>query len=400
MNEETRAQLDWLVLNRLPFLNSSMGRKLLLKNGSSATAVLATADNRLRAWGVDDGVRDRLRDWRQLGENSDLGQQGLQDLQWLQMNNAALVPWGHRCYPPLLREIGSSPPVLMVRGDPELLVRSQLAIVGGRRSTSGGREFCRRLAMELTRAGLLITSGLAKGIDAEGHKGALMAGGGTIAVLGTGLDIVYPRSHEELAEEVAARGALVSEFPLGSRPSRYSFPQRNRIISGMSLGVAVIEAALGSGSLITAQHALNQNREVFAVPGDIHNPLNRGCNKLLREGAKLIEHAAHVLEEIECQFLPRRTAVRQTGDPDGQDSGIAASQLAKLNQPQRQLLGVIGSDPIPADVAIDRSGLSPGDVAAALTELQMVGLIEQTGYGFISKVVGKTASGTTGDTGR
>ncbi|QJD29146.1 DNA-processing protein DprA [Methylococcus geothermalis] len=221
------------------------------------------------------------------------------DLAWLSQPGHSCITLHDPEYPSLLREIADPPVVLFVRGDPALLRSKQIAIVGSRNPSATGERTARQFAAALSRAGLAVTSGLALGIDAAGHQGALEAGAPTVAVFGCGPDRIYPPRHQALADAIAGSGgALVSEFPPGTPPSREGFPRRNRIISGLSLGVLVVEAALKSGSLITARQAMEQGREVFAIPGSIHDPLARGCNALIREGAKLVESVPDILEEL------------------------------------------------------------------------------------------------------
>jgi len=220
------------------------------------------------------------------------------ELAWLSETGHHLVTWADTDYPPLLREIPAPPVVLYVIGDRQSLSHPQFAIVGSRNPTPMGRENAQAFAKTLAGAGLTITSGLALGIDGAAHRGALDAGGKTIAVVGTGLDRVYPARHRDLAYAVVQQGALVSEFPLGTPPKSENFPVRNRIISGLSLGTLVVEAAVQSGSLITARLATEQGREVFAIPGSIHSPQARGCHALIRQGAKLVETAQDILEEL------------------------------------------------------------------------------------------------------
>jgi DNA processing protein len=220
------------------------------------------------------------------------------ELAWLSETGHHLVTWADTDYPPLLREIPAPPVVLYVIGDRQSLSHPQFAIVGSRNPTPMGRENAHAFAKTLAGAGLTITSGLALGIDGAAHRGALDAGGKTIAVVGTGLDRVYPARHRDLAHAVVQQGALVSEFPLGTPPKSENFPVRNRIISGLSLGTLVVEAAVQSGSLITARLATEQGREVFAIPGSIHSPQARGCHALIRQGAKLVETAQDILEEL------------------------------------------------------------------------------------------------------
>ena len=229
------------------------------------------------------------------------------DLQWLQSPAHDLITATDPRYPERLGQLPGAPLALFTRGDPELLGRPQIAIVGARSATPQGLENAQAFAAELCRRGLVVTSGLALGVDAAAHRGALAAGGLTIAACATGLDRVYPARHRDLAHQIIEEGLLVSEFPTGVTARAESFPRRNRIISGLSLGVLVVEAANPSGSLVTARHAAEQGRELFAIPGSIHNPMARGCHRLIRDGAKLVETAADILEEIAPQlglFLP------------------------------------------------------------------------------------------------
>ncbi len=220
------------------------------------------------------------------------------DLEWLSGANRHLLTWADERYPALLRMISSPPAALFVEGDPNVLWQPQLAVIGSRNPTVGGRDNARDFAGELSRQGLTITSGMAAGIDSEAHEAALAAGGFTVAVTGTGLDRVYPESGRDLAVRIAAQGALVSEFPPGTAAKRSHFPSRNRIISGLSMGVLVIEAGLSSGTLITARMAGKQGREIFALPGSIHNPMAKGCHRLIRDGAKLVENVAEIMQEL------------------------------------------------------------------------------------------------------
>jgi DNA processing protein len=230
------------------------------------------------------------------------------DLRWVESSGAALLPATSSNYPPLLLESPDAPAVLFVRGDVRILGEPQVAMVGSRNPTAGGRATARDFASFFARAGLTVTSGLALGIDAACHEGALAAGGPTIAVQGCGLDQVYPRNHEALADRIAATGAVISEFPPGTPPLRACFPQRNRIIAGLSHGTLVVEAAQRSGSLITARLAGVAGREVFAIPGSIHNPLARGCHQLIRQGAKLVECPEDVLCELKISLSAQLVA--------------------------------------------------------------------------------------------
>ncbi len=290
------------------------------------------------------------------------------DLRWLEQSRNHLITLDAPAYPSLLREIPDPPPLLFVHGDPQRLQTPQLAMVGSRNPSVPGRQTAREFARFLARAGLTVTSGLAIGIDAAAHEGALEAAGpgATIAVTGTGLDRVYPARHRELAHRIARDGALVSEFPPGTAPRRENFPRRNRIISGLSLGTLVVEAAQRSGSLITARQALEQGREVFAVPGSIHNPLSRGCNDLIRQGAKLVETGRDVLEELGSLLA---------GGTDYADSPSDTAPAQALDPDYRQLLDSMGFDPVAVDTLIERNGLTPDVVSSMLLLLELDGYV-------------------------
>jgi DNA processing protein len=220
------------------------------------------------------------------------------DLAAIDKHGLKLIAPDSPLYPPLLMTIDQAPTVLFVRGDPAVLAAPQLAVIGSRHPTALGERTARDFAFHFASLGLVVTSGLALGIDAAGHRAALLAGGKTVAVCACGLDRIYPERHADLADDIATSGALVSEFPPGTPPLASHFPRRNRLISGLSVGVLVVEAAARSGSLVTARYAAEQGREVFAIPGSIHSPLSRGCHQLLRQGATLVECADDVLSEL------------------------------------------------------------------------------------------------------
>jgi DNA processing protein len=287
------------------------------------------------------------------------------DLAWAERDGNRILSLASPEYPARLREIPDPPPLLFVHGDAGCLDTLQLAIVGSRNPTPGGRDTARAFAEHLAGAGLTITSGLALGIDTACHEGALAAGGRTLAVMGTGLDRVYPARNRGLAHAIAAAGGvLVTEFPLGTPPQPENFPRRNRIISGLSLGTLVVEAALRSGSLTTARHAVEQGREVFAIPGSIHNPLTRGCHALIRQGAKLVETAQDILEELPYE------AVDQSSDrpESGTESGALSVEHA-------QLLDYMGFDDISVDQLAARSGLTAAAVSSMLLILELEGRV-------------------------
>jgi DNA processing protein len=290
------------------------------------------------------------------------------DSEWLGADGNYAIAIGDERYPALLNEIADPPALLFVRGDPALLLRPQIAIVGSRNPTPTGVDTARAFAAHLARAGLVITSGLAEGIDAAAHEGALSALAPTVAVLGTGVDRVYPARHRELAHRVAAQGALVSEFPVGTSAAREHFPRRNRIISGLSLATLVVEAGLRSGSLITARLAAEQGREVMAIPGSIHSPLARGCHALIRQGAKLVETASDVLEEL----APLASfAMEAMAPPDAQ-------QTPQTDDATAQLLECMGFEPVTVDTLVERTGLTAGAVSSMLLKMEIHGAVAQS----------------------
>ncbi|MGH8235860.1 MAG: DNA-processing protein DprA, partial [Steroidobacteraceae bacterium] len=269
---------------------------------------------------------------------------------------------------------------LFVRGEPATLSLPQLAIVGSRNPTAGGRDNATSFAAHLARSGLAITSGLAIGIDAAAHQGALAADGSTVAVCGTGLDIDYPAANRALAEAIEKRGALVSEFPLGMPALQANFPRRNRIISGLALGTLVVEAAVRSGSLITARLAAEQGREVFAIPGSIHNPLARGSHQLIRQGAKLVETGDDIFAELRALVGALAPAL-QAAVPAQRNSPAAgpATQRATgpvLDKAYEILLDALGFEPAGVDMLIERTGFAADEVASMLLILELDGRLE------------------------
>ena len=299
------------------------------------------------------------------------------EIQSLERPDYHLVPFDSPAYPPLLKQVPAPPPCLFVRGDPEVLAGCQVAIVGSRKPTMDGRRDARYFAGQLAAHGVTVTSGLARGIDTEAHRGALGQQGRTVAVLGSGLDRIYPEANAELADRISESGALLSEFPLSWRPLPFNFPRRNRIISGLSDAVLVVEAARKSGSLITARHALEQNREVFAVPGSIRNPMKQGCHGLLREGAGL---AARV-EDI-TGVLAR---FRNLEKPPQAQTPIQAGEINTLDEREKVLLDNIGYEPTGLDEIVDITGLGIGDITAKLLNLELEGLITAVAPGMYKR---------------
>jgi DNA processing protein len=279
---------------------------------------------------------------------------------WLEEPGHELIAWDDADYPRALLDIGDAPPVLFFVGRRELLNRPALAIVGSRNGTPQGCDNAREFAAALSDAGYTIVSGLAVGIDAAAHEGALDRAGSTLAVVGTGLDRVYPARHRALAHRIAEQGGLLSEFTPGTPPLKENFPRRNRLLAGLSRGVLVVEATLQSGSLITARLAGEQGREVFAIPGSIHSPLSRGCHRLIRDGAKLVETAEDVLAELRWPAH----AVQSPRDEEERTRDV-----------EDALLDAMGYDPIDVDTLVQRVGRSAGDVAAALVTRELEGVV-------------------------
>ncbi|MEK7322231.1 MAG: DNA-processing protein DprA [Pseudomonadota bacterium] len=353
--EDERAY--WLALLRLPGIGAAGARALLSRFGTPRRLFeagdAAWHDARLPA-----AARVYLANpaWAEIDT----------DLIWLRQPHRHLLILTQAAYPPLLREIPDPPPVLFVQGDPALLHAPQLAVVGSRNPSPGGERTAADFAGHLSRAGLAITSGMAVGIDAAAHRGALQATGFTLAVAGTGLDRVYPAHHRELAHAIAEQGALVSEFPAGTPPRPDHFPRRNRIISGLTLGTLVVEAAPQSGSLITARLAADQGREVFAIPGSIHNPLSRGCHALIRQGAKLVETAQDILEE-----LPGFTPILTNFIKNDVRAGASPDDVHQFSS----LLNSLGFEPTSIDAVVERSGLTTEQVSSMLVVLELHGKV-------------------------
>ncbi len=288
-------------------------------------------------------------------------------LAWCEAPGHHLLTLADAAYPARLFDLHDPPPLLYVNGQLEALARPSLAVVGARKATDQGRRDAQSFAAAFSRAGQAVVSGLALGVDAAAHAGGLSGPGGTVAVIGTGVDLVYPARHRDLAHAVAAHGAIVSEFPLGVRAVGHHFPRRNRIIAALSRGVLVIEAAERSGSLITARVAAELGREVFAVPGSIHSPLSRGGHRLIRDGARLVEAPQDVLEEFGDLAPPA------SGTPAGEGVGAAAARTRCSDT----LGTALAYDPVTLDDICLRSGMRPDMVTTALLELELAGAVER-----------------------
>lgn len=297
-----------------------------------------------------------------------------EDIAWMQTAEHHLISLADSRYPALLKEISDPPLLLYLRGNPLALASMQLAMVGARNATPTGIKNAEWFARTLAQANLAITSGLAAGVDAAAHKGALAVNGVTIGVAGTGLNHTYPRSHVALVQEIIEKnGAVISEFPLHTTPHAANFPRRNRIIAGLSIGTLVVEAALKSGSLITARHAIEHGREVFAIPGSIHQPLARGCHHLIRQGAKLVETAADILEELGAiQAIFNASPIEKEWD---------------VPENERQLLEKIEYEITPMDMILLRSGLTASEVSSILLSLELNGYVQSVPGGYVRVVL-------------
>ncbi|MFT3848592.1 MAG: DNA-processing protein DprA [Propionivibrio sp.] len=343
---------SWLRLTLVPGIGGETQRKLL-KTFGLPDAIFAAPHRAVR-----EVIGDRLASVLLETDNADLVHTACA---WSAGKDQHIVTIADAAYPQTLLEIPDPPTLIYVRGRLELLNRPALAMVGSRNPTPQGIQNAERFASAFADAGLVIASGLALGIDAAAHRGALAAGGDTVAFIGTGIDRIYPARNRELALEIGGKGAIVSEFPIGTPVTAFNFPKRNRLISGLSRGVLVVEAAIESGSLITARLAGEQGREVFAIPGSIHSPQSRGCHKLIKQGAKLVETAHDVLEELRWDRLagPAMPIAEETDVSSGHD----------------QLLSLIGYDPCGLDDLAGRSGLTADTLSVMLLHLELDGRI-------------------------
>ncbi|MGH8158857.1 MAG: DNA-processing protein DprA [Rhodanobacter sp.] len=373
--DELRA---WLIALRTPGLGPGGLRERLTAASGDIEAVLAQLRRHAGSLGGPAQV------WLTQPDEACLAA----DLAWLAAPGHRLLRCTEVDFPPQLEHIPQPPAALFVAGDASLLLHPQVAIVGARSASAAGLAHARAFANALTQAGFVITSGMADGVDGAAHAAALDAGAPTLAVIGTGPDRVYPRKHHALARRIAEHGALISEFPPGTPARADHFPRRNRLIAGLSLGTLVIEAGLRSGSLITARLAAEQGREVFALPGSIHNPLARGCHRLIREGARLVESAAEIIETLApaARMLGGELALRLAaettegeteqlaGKPAAHDPGGPFRQLA--DPEYRQLLTELGHDSTTLDELVQRTGQSAAVLSSMLLMLELEGAVE------------------------
>jgi DNA processing protein len=380
MNEHALLR-DWLIALRTPGLGSVGLREGL--NAAQGDIGEALAQWRRHASSLD----ARAPAWLEQPDEARIAA----DLAWLAEPGHRLLRFTDADFPPQLETIAQPPAALFVSGDASLLLRPQVAMVGARSASIAGKENARAFARSLVMTGFVVTSGLADGIDGAAHEAALDAGQPTVAVVGTGPDLVYPRKHRSLSARVEAHGALVSEFPPGAAARTDHFPRRNRIISGLSLGTVVIEAGLQSGSLITARLAGEQGREVFAVPGSIHNPLARGCHRLIREGARLVESASEIAESLvpAARALGAELAQRLDQLPvERTERGQTASGGWRADPEYRRLLDVLGHDQVALDELAARTGQTAAVLSSMLLMLELEGCIEDLPGGRYQRLPG------------
>lgn len=364
----TQAELEaWLTLVRTPGVGPIIGQRLIQHFGGPADVLSGSQSALANAGLKPDAISFLCHACRDAIAS---------DLDWLDKPDNHIVCQSDPRYPSRLKGISGAPLILYIHGDPEALLAPQLGVVGSRSPSPAGRDNAHEFSKAIAESGFIVTSGLAGGVDTAAHQGALSAGGLTIAVCGTGLDRVYPASNRALAHDIAKEGALVSEFPIGTAANASNFPRRNRIISALGLGVLVVEAALKSGSLITARHASEQGREVFAIPGSIHNPLARGCHSLIRNGAKLVESAEDIIEELAAYIPQARAQLAESKSVSDRNSVLSASDFAL------RVFNSLGFEPVSPDQLIEQLNSNAQTVSAALLELELLGATaaDENGY--------------------
>ena len=370
MSKDSLELTDWLKLTRLPGVGAVLFHRILDVYGSPTQFIQAGS----QAWQAFGLKPEALR---LLEQHDSEEAEIMRALDWAEQAHHHILTCQDASYPQSLLAAGHAPPILYVVGDPTILNWPMLAIVGTRNPSAGGKDTASQFAAQLARSGLVISSGLALGIDSYAHSAALQAGGLTVAVTATGADIIYPRENHKLAQQIITEGAVITEMPLGTQVKPTLFPRRNRIIAGMSLGTLVIEAAARSGSLITARLASEQGREVFAIPGSIHNPLSKGCHKLIREGAKLVETADDILEELVGAGL---------NIPDSQPLPALTHQETPSEDPEhRAVLDALGYDPSSIDALVRRTGLTVATVSSILLIMELRGQVASLSGGMYAR---------------
>ena len=380
---ESADLLAWAVLARAPGLTLSL-LSAALEHLHHPAALVAASETAWEAAGLPAVTREFLSSSATYG-NPARGPASLQ--RWLEAPNHELIPFTDPRFPSGLKALNDCPVALHVSGRVEALKDPQLAVVGSRHPTAQGRENALSLSQSLSERGLCITSGMAEGIDACAHQGALDVQGGTLGILGAGIDVVYPRCNQKLYEQVAHYGTLVSEFPLGCAPRRGNFPRRNRLIAALGLGTLVVEAARRSGSLLTAMLAGAYGRQVFAVPGSIHNPLSRGCHELIKKGAALVEDADDILLKLNFSaFFANDLAHQPRSASDPMDT-------SGMDKDHKILLDALGFDPVDLDSLIVRTGFKPEAVSSMMLILELEGHVQAAPGGRYSRVAYRRAGG-------
>jgi DNA processing protein len=359
----------WLALNLTPGIGSTLIRRLVDRFKTPEAVFRVPLKELVKIEGLGEKVAEAIR-------KGPLEKAVQKELYLLKEIGAKIITFKDEEYPKRLKDIYDPPALLYMRGELKQEDAFAVSIVGSRRTTPYGRWFTEKVSQELARYGVTIVSGMARGIDSFAHWGAISGGGRTIAVLGCGVDVIYPSENRNLFTKMIDHGAILSEFPIGSPPEGGHFPRRNRIISGLSIGVVVVQASEKSGSLITANYALEQGREVFAVPGNVGTESSRGTHRLIKEGAKLVESSEDILEEILPQWRREREAAPEVEAPK-----------PNLTQEERLLYELLGETPLHIDVIIRESGLDPGKVSSLLLNLELKGLVSQwAGKGFSKKM--------------
>ena len=351
----------WLIVSQAPGLGCIKFHRLLNQVGRP-DAILKATSRELRSVGLDEKAIHFLR--------NPSPEKITPNLNWAKAPSHMIRTFDCAEYPETLKEIKDAPPVIYVKGNEKLLKEPQIAIVGSRQPTPGGRANAKKFSLEIAKAGLLVTSGMASGIDAIAHDAALANQGTTVAVIATGPDKIYPAKNKSLAERIAEQGVLLSEFPVGTEPVPSNFPRRNRLISALSFGVVVIEAGVRSGALITARLAAEQGKEVFAVPGSIQNPQVQGCHHLIQQGAKLVQKTEDILLELQPQ-LERYLRKKEDGKTKRKESGKAEQNPTGLSDMHGTILEAMGYDPVDIDTLAMRCRLPVQTVSVALLTLEM-----------------------------
>jgi DNA processing protein len=355
----------WLSLDLIPGLAGERVRVLLAKFGAPSATLAQPASSIVAALNGAGLSRNSQKIAEAIAAGPEIERLNAA-LAWLEGESNHLLTLADSDYPSALLEIADPPPLLYLKGDRELLGRPGIAVVGSRNATPVGLQNAEAFSRSLSQSGLTIISGMALGIDAAAHRGGLDGGASSVAVVGTGLDLVYPARNKTLAKELVEKGLIISEFSLSTPALATNFPRRNRIISGLSRGVLVVEAALASGSLITARQAAEQGREVFAIPGSIHSPFSKGCHQLIKQGAKLVDEANDILIELQWRTATSKAAASPASSDDLQTIEEATED---------PILTAMGYDPVSIDALVERVEFAADQVMARLTELEIDGVI-------------------------